>query len=185
MKNDIVATLAADHVLLAKLGRELRSCPHLDKAQVLLRQFSRALGGHLSAFRKVVHPALRSAGWKDVPSDLLVGHAKLTHAFADLLTINPQSASFAEHLGDLLDAMDQLLERERAELLPLLEANLDESERIGLSMDVDPYLVSSDEDDVALASRWPLSEMMDEARLLLGGLAALYPAADGKAAASR
>lgn len=182
MKNDIHATLAADHALLEKLGKELRSCPHLDKAQLLLRQFSRALGGHLSAMRKVVYPALRSAGWKDVPSDLLVGHAKLTHAFAELLTIKPQSGSFAEQLGDLLDAMDQVLERERIDLLPLLQSNLDESERLGLSLDVDPYLISSDEDDVALAGHGPLSEMMDEARLLLGGLTALHPAS-GEAAA--
>lgn len=172
MKNDILATLAADHALLAKLGRELRACPHLDKAQVLLRQFSRALGGHLSAIRKVVHPALRASGWKDVPSDLLVGHAKLTHAFAELLTIKPRSAGFADHLGDLLDAMDQVLERERRDMFPLLESNFDVPERLGLSMDVDPYLVSPDEDDVDLASRWPLSEMMEEARLLIGGLTA-------------
>lgn len=169
MKNDIVAVLRADHALLDLLAHELRACAAPAAAHQTFRHFSAALGGHLTAVKKVIYPALKSVGWKDVRSDLLVGHARLTRAFAELLTLKTDSAVFADGLSDLLEATARLLELEQHELLPVLERRLDPAQRLTIGLEAGAY-VAPDAAPRPHAERLPASEWLEEARLLLGGV---------------
>lgn len=169
MKNDIVAVLRADHALLVQLAQELRACVSQAAVQQRFRDFAAALGGHLTAVSKAVHPGLRSVGWKDVRSDLLTGHAQLTHAFAELLTLKGDSGSFADALADLLDATMHLIEQEQHTLLPLLGQHLDAAQRLTIGLEAQAY-VARDPDALGAAKRNSAAEWLEEARLLLGGL---------------
>jgi hypothetical protein len=167
MKEDITVLLGHDHQLLLRIMRELEAASDEQSSQVRFRHFAAALGGHLSAIRKVIYPALKALRWKDVSSDLLVGHAKLTHSFAELLTLPTDSVLFKQQLGALLLATRSLLECETQELLPLLTSHLDAVHRMSLALDARPYLLHDDADDTA--ARIPVAEWIEEARLLLGG----------------
>lgn len=169
MKHDIVALLHNDHALLAELGGQLRRSPNLAAAEPLFRRFAGALGGHLTAVRKVVYPALKSVGWKNVPSQLLVGQARLTHAFADLLTLKIATAAFAEALSDVLEATARLLDLEHAHLLPLLREHVDDGQRMALGIAAEDYLPHPDR-PVENEPRLHVSDWIEEARLLLGGV---------------
>ena len=129
-----------------------------------------ALGGHLTAVKRVVYPALQAVGWKNVNSTLLLGHAKLTHAFADVLTLKKTSAVFAEALDDLLDATDRLLDRERADLLPILREQLTAGTRIALAAEATQYLAHPRRAEARDAVRLSARDWIEEARLLLGGM---------------
>ena len=166
MKNDITALLAADHALLTELATDLHAAPHPATARLLFRHFAAALGGHLTGVRKVVYPSLKAVGWKDVPSDLLLGHAQLTHAFAELLTLAHDSGEFADALADLLEGTAQLIEQERTQLLPLLDQHLDASQRLGLHLEAAPYFAHTQADPHRL--RLHATDWLEEARLLLG-----------------
>src|SRR5258706_3353723 len=97
---DIVAVLDEDHARLVELAGRLRSSPRPGLAIPQFNDFAVALGGHLTAVKRVVYPALKAVGWKEVNSTMLLGHAKLTHAFAELLTLKKASGIFAESLSD-------------------------------------------------------------------------------------
>lgn len=169
MKNDIVAVMRADHAQLARLAHELRACPSLGAAQHCFRDFSAALAGHLTAVRKVVYPALKSVGWKDVSSDVLIGHARLTHAFAELLTLKPDTGEFADGLADLLEATCRLVGDEQHRLLPLLGEHLDAAQRLTVGLEAEAYLVHDPEQHLP-PRRHGAAEWLEEARLLLGGV---------------
>jgi len=168
MKNDIVTLLRDNHELLHVLSSQLRSCARHEQVRPLFKQFSLALGGQLGAMNRVIYPALKSQGWREVRSDMLVGHAKLAQALAELLTIKPDSGAFADALSDLLDATEHVLGLEARHLLPLVARNFDGAQCVALGFDAEPYLRAAAEID-PLDSRL-LSDWMDEARLILGGL---------------
>lgn len=174
MKNDIVTVLRADHALLAQLAQELarpplRPGPSPAAAQQCFRDFSAALAGHLTAVRKVVYPALKSVGWRDVSSDLLIGHARLTHAFAELLTRKPDTRAFADGLCELLEATHRMVAEEQRRLLPLLSEHLDPAQRLSVGLEAGAYLVHESAQHLPLRRHGP-SEWLEEARLLLGGV---------------
>ncbi|HJV63460.1 MAG TPA: hemerythrin domain-containing protein [Albitalea sp.] len=168
MKHEIAAVLEADHDLLRRMGLDLRACAPAD-APARFKQFAAALGGHLNAIEKAVYPGLRSMGWKDVSSDVLVRHARLSHSFAELLTLRHDAGSFATELAGLLDATERLLDHERRDLLPLLARHLDAAQRLVMGLEAQRYLEHRDSARTEEA-RFPVSEWIEEARLLLGGL---------------
>src|SRR2546423_14528275 len=116
MRHDIVGFLDEDHARLADLAQGLRACARPAAAVAQFNEFAVLLGAHLVVLRRVIYPALKAVGWKNVSSSLLVGHAKLTQAFAEILTLKKASGQFADALGDLLDATGPVLERETREL---------------------------------------------------------------------
>ncbi|HEY0856539.1 MAG TPA: hemerythrin domain-containing protein [Albitalea sp.] len=179
MKNDIVAVLRADHALLTRQADELRACVSPAAAQQRFRDFSAVLGGHLTAVRKVVYPALKSVGWKDVSSELLIGHARLTHAFAELLTLKSETGAFADGLAVLLEATCRLVSEEQLRLLPLLGEQLDAAQRLAVGLDAQAYVVHEAGQHPPIGRHGP-TEWLEEARLLLGGVhappaAAVFP----------
>jgi hypothetical protein len=170
MKNDVVTLFRDNHQLLRRLMRQLKDCARPEQARVFFKQFSLALGGQLGGMNKVVYPALKSLGWAGVRSDMLVGHAKLAQGLAEVLTLKPGNGDFADALGDLLDATLVVLDQEAEHLLPLLERQFDGAQRLALGLDVEPYLAAGTEVD-SLDSRY-MSDWLEEARLILGGLQA-------------
>jgi hypothetical protein len=166
VQQDIVTVLGEDHVRLTQLSRTLRACSRASVAILQFNEYAVLLGGHLTAIRKVVYPALKAIGWKDVSSTLLVGHAKLAHAFAEVLTLPKSSGQFADALSDLLDATERLLECERHHLFPILRAELAPDVRLALAVDAAQYLVPP-------AVRQTHRDWIEEARLLMG---AMHPA---------
>jgi hypothetical protein len=170
MKSDIAAVLRTDHALLEQLSLELCECTRRSSAVTpVFRHFADVLGGHLTAMKKAVYPVLKSLGWKDVDSTLLVAHAELTHAFADLLTLQPRSVQFEGTLLHVIDAAMHVIVLERRHLLPLLERDLDRAQRWALGLEVQPYLgpLAS---GVAPSARMSASERLEEARVLFGSL---------------
>lgn len=180
MKNDVVTLLRGNHQLLHRLMRQLKDCARPEQARILFKQFSLALGGQLGCMNKVVYPALKSQGWTGVRSDLLVGHAKLAHALAEVLTLKPDSGAFADCLGDLLEATAYVLDQEAADFLPLIERTFDSAQRVALGLDAEPYLDAGIDDVDPLDSRY-MSEWLEEARLVLGGLQAPTALPSGEA----
>jgi hypothetical protein len=178
MKTDIVALLEAEHEQLSRLRRQLRLCPRIEAAEPLFKRFATTLGGHLTAVRKVVYPGLKSVGWKDVRSDLLLAHARLSHSFAELLTLKTSTGAFAEALADVMEATRGLVELERAELLPWLRAHLDAAQRMSLGLAAEGYLVHAGH-AAGHEPRQHASEWLEEARLLLSGVHAPPAAAAG------
>ena len=166
----IDALLDRDHAVLRQLAQEMRSCARPAAARALFKQFTAALGGHLTAGRKVVRPVLASAGWSDPRCDLLLGETHFTHTFAELLTLKLDTAAFTEALSDVLEATDQLVKREQDELLPLLREHLDEAQLLSLALEAERYLVHPGMEEHSL--RLHASDWLEEARLLLGGLQA-------------
>lgn len=169
MKNDVVTLLRGNHQILRRLMRQFRDCTRPEQARIVFKRFSLALGGQLGCMNKVIYPALKSLRWKGVRSDLLVGHAKLAHALAEVLTLKPDSGAFVDALGDLLEATAHVLDQEAAGFLPLLERTFDSAQRGALGLDAEPYLGACVEAD-PLDSRY--SDWLEEARLILGGLQA-------------
>jgi hypothetical protein len=169
MKNDIVVLLEAEHERLAQLRRQLRRCPRLEAAEPLFRRFSASLGGHLTAVRKIVYPGLKAAGWKDIRSELLLAHARLAHAFAELLTLKTATAAFADVLTDVLEATRQLIDREQAELLPWLRTHLDGAQRMSMGLAAEVYLAPPGHASGHETRQHP-SDWLEEARLLLSGV---------------
>jgi hypothetical protein len=171
MKNDAVTLLRDNHQLLCRLMRQLRSCASAEQARVFFKQFSLALGGQLGGMNKVIYPALKSLGWAGVRSDMLVGHAKLAQGLAEVLTLKPDSGHFADALSDLLDATTFVLDQEAEHLLPLLERRFDGAQRLALALDIEPYLAAGSEADQL--DPLYMTDWLEEARLILGGLQAV------------
>jgi len=173
MQHDIVDLLGENHARLAERGRSLRACARPLAALAQFQAYALVLGAHLAVLKRVIYPALKTAGWKNVSSTLLVGHAKLTQAFAEVLTLKKGNGAFADALDDLLDATDSVVERERADLLPLLAALLTSGERLAMATEGARFLP----DEAPLAEqpggetgRQTARDWIEEARLLLGGM---------------
>jgi hemerythrin HHE cation binding domain-containing protein len=165
MQHDIVALLDEDHGRLIELSRQLRACALPARALARFDDFALVLGGHLNAVRKIVYPALKDIGWKNVSSTLLLGHVKLTRRFAELLTLRQPNGAFAEALNDLLEATRHVIERERDQLLPLLRAQLSAAARLAMAVDAAQYLAHLERPTRSAGIR----DWVEEARLLLGG----------------
>ena len=175
MRHDIVGFLDEDHARLADLARGLRACAQPAAAVAQFNEFAVLLGAHLSVLKRVIYPALKAVGWKNVSSSLLVGHAKLTQAFAELLTLKKGNGQFADSLSDLLDATDRVLERERAELLPILAEAATPGERLAMAAEAAQFLPESARSSTRAydeSGRLSVRDWIEEARLLLGGMKA-------------
>jgi hypothetical protein len=61
--SDICALFAAEHASLAQLATQLHASQRPAAAQRLFKHFAAALGGHLTAVRRVIYPALKAIGW--------------------------------------------------------------------------------------------------------------------------
>jgi hypothetical protein len=178
MQHDIVGVLDEAHARLGELGRRLRASARPALALYQFNEFAVLLGGHLAVMKRVVYPALKAIGWKNVSSSLLVGHARLTQSFAELLTLKKANGAFADSLSDLLEATQRLLDAERAELFPLLEAHFSAGARLAMAAEAVQYLphpapAASRPSDVV---RQSARDWVEEARLLLGGMRADEPA---------
>jgi hypothetical protein len=167
--NDICPLLAGDHASLEQLATQLRAAHRPAAAQRLFKHFAAALGGHLTAVRRVIYPALKALGWKDISSELLVGHARLSRSFAELLTVEHDNAHHADALADVLRATEQMIARERAQLLPVLRGHLDTAQRMALALEAEPYLAKPHGGDPH-GTNLHVADWLEEARLLLGGL---------------
>jgi hypothetical protein len=173
MQHDIVGLIDEDHARLTELANALRACARPAAAVAQFNDFAVALGAHLSVLKRVIYPALKAVGWKNVSSSLLVGHAKLTQAFAELLTLKKADGLFADSLADLIDATGQVLERERTELLPMLAELLSPGERLAMAADAAQFLPEAARPPGRPASdpgRQSVRDWIEEARLLLGGM---------------
>jgi hypothetical protein len=169
MKNEVLVTLVASQQTLENLGRQLRQSPRREEATPLFRQYALALGAHLGTMNKAVFPALQSLGEpvREAQSCLMLGHAKLAHCLAELLTFKPESAAFVETLSDLLDAAAEVIACERTTLLPLLNG-LDDAQLLSMALDAEAYLPTARELDAGRSNVRYVSDWLEEARLLLG-----------------
>lgn len=173
MQNEIVGVLDEDHVRLGELAAGLRACPRPAFALRQFDEFAQLLGGHLLVMKRIVYPALKTIGWKDVSSVLLLGHARLSRGFAELLTLKRANGAFADALSDLLDATEHLLEAERTELRPILVRHFSVGARLAMAADAVLYLpprASAGAPPAVHTLRQSARDWVEEARLLLSGL---------------
>lgn len=171
MNNKIIDSLDESHRALCSLGGQLERSTRTDDASRLFRQFALALGSHLGTMNKVVYPSLQNQdpNLHAAQAELMMGHARLAHSLADLLTLKPQSSAFAEGLGDLLEATRQITAREVDVLFPMLR-KLDDSQILAMTLDADAYLAPLAEPEPDPADVKFVSDWLEEARLLLGTL---------------
>jgi len=173
MKNNLVDSLTESHRALGTLGDQLRCTVRPDEAARLFRQFALALGSHLGTMNKAVYPNLQTQdpSSRHAQASLMLGHARLAHALAELLTLKPRSSAFTDAVRDLLDATRETLSREVEVLFPMLHM-LDDSQALAMALDADPYLAPLAEADAEAdpANVKYVSDWMEEARLLLGTL---------------
>jgi hypothetical protein len=172
MKNEVLDTLATSQRTLESLGQQLRQSPRRDEAAQLFRQYALALGAHLGTVNKAVFPALQGLpdeATRETQTCLMLGHAKLAHCLAELLTFKVESAAFVETLADLLDATAEVIACERDTLLPLLQ-RLDRAQLLSMALDAQAYLPAAREPEPDPANVRFVSEWLEEARLLLGSV---------------
>jgi hypothetical protein len=173
MQHDIVGLLGENHARLAELSQALRACARPRAALAQFDEFAVMLGAHLTLAKRVIYPALKGVGWRNVSSTLLLGHARLTQAFAELLTLKRANGAFADALADLLEATERVVERERSELLPILAQHFSAGERLALAAEAREYLPDTPRRasrPEAEQERQNARDWIEEARLLLGGL---------------
>lgn len=171
MNNKIVDSLTESHRALGTLGDQLRRSVRSEDASRLFRQFALALGSHLGLMNKVVYPSLQNQdpNLRSAQASLMLGHARLAHSLAELLTLKAHSSAFVDGLRDLLEASQDITSHEADVLFPMLQS-LDDSHILAMTLDADAYLAPLAEPEPDPAGVKFSSDWLEEARLLLGTL---------------
>lgn len=174
MNKDIVTVVSENHAVLAWLAERLPACEPGPARRFLFDEYAKALGGHLRAVDAVVIPALRVKGWRDVSSALLIGHVQLKSQLAEVLTLNAETPGFKRAFAALTAGAAAQCEREGRQLLPLLDKQLNDSERLLLGGEALEHRDRVMGDGVpAFDDSQPAAELVEEAKLVLGGLPSL------------
>ena len=139
--------------------------------RALFDQFSRALGGHFRAMDHAVIPALRAHGWKDVPSDILVGHAHLKRCLADVLAARTSPIAFDQRLAEFLPRFAAQRTVEFEALVPAVARLLTPEEDRSLAAQVAAEFGLVFDKQPSAEPR-PAGELIDEARVVLPGFSA-------------
>lgn len=174
MKHDVVAVISAHHVVLDWLMERVTQDGPGPARRVLFDEFAKALGGHLRAMDEAVIPALRAAGWCNVPSSLLIGHVDTKHRLGELLTLALSTRAHDAALRTLVARLRLQQEREVRQLLPLLQDTLDDWQRAHLGAEVHEHLsrVIGGRPS-GFADSEPAAALLEEARLVLGSFPTL------------
>lgn len=170
MSKDIVAVVLENHAALAWLSERLPAADRRPAQRLLFDEYAKALGGHLRAIDAVVIPALRSKGWRNLSSAVLVGHVELKGQLADLLTVDAEAPDFEGAFAALVVNVATQAERENKQLLPLLSRQFNARERLMLGGEALEHRERVMGDGVpSFADSQPAAELVAEARLVLGG----------------
>lgn len=114
-------------------------------------------------------PMLRAHGWRDVPSQLLIGHVQLKRALAEVLAVRKLPVEFDHRLSDFLPRFAAQRETEFELLLPAIARLLGEDENRSLAAQVAAEFGLVFEKQPATEPR-AAGELIDEARVVLSGL---------------
>lgn len=135
---------------------------------MIFDQFSQALGGHFRALDNAVIPMLRHHGWRDVPSDLLIGHVQLKRALAEVLAARQSPVEFDCRLSDFLPRFAAQRETEFKLLLPAIDRLLgpDENRSLAAQVAAEFGLVFGKQPTTEPRA---VGELLDEARVVMSG----------------
>lgn len=169
-ERDVILALAEHHAILRWLSERLVSASTPDHRQHLFDEFAKALGGHLRSIDHAVMPAMRECGWKDVRSSLLVGHVELKHRLGELLTLRDSPALFEQRLLEFLARLAEQLDREGADLVPVLRNSLDLDARRLLGVQVQSQFGMLFSQAFSTDTPGDAHQLVEEARIVLGAL---------------
>lgn len=171
MQKCLPSVLARQHAVIRQQADRIEEASNPRYRVHLFRQYARAVGGHIRVIDQVVVPALRLHGWKDVPSELLIGHARMKQQVAEALVAAQQGSDIDGTLHSVLAGVARQCTREAAELLPLLKNLLadDEIRSLGSQASAQFSLVFESADAGGSAS---VTDLIDEARVVLSTLPA-------------
>lgn len=164
---DFEKVLHSHHFLFQRLSERISEASTPMHRRRLFDDLARALGGYFRAMEKAVWPTLNAHGWKAVPSDVLVGHAKLKRGVAEVLAARDRPQLFDERLFALLPGLREQATMEAGQLLPAIRRLLtdEESRSLGAQATAQMKLVFDTSSDSFL--REP-QDLIDEARVVLG-----------------
>jgi hypothetical protein len=175
MERDVVQVLTQDHAVLKWLGERLQTVSSAAPRSLMFNELARALGAHETVIEETILPAMKSFGWRGLTSDVLTGHAALKRHLAEMLTMDRRSAAFDPAVTQLVEQLKVQCDLEDRKLLPLVQGSLDDTQRTMLAFEAELLLTrmlgegrSMREVDLAQS----VSELLDEAHLVLGSLPA-------------
>jgi hypothetical protein len=171
---DFESALREHHDTLQSQVERMVEASTPSHRRMLFDQFSRALGGHFRAMDHAVIPALRAHGWRDVPSDILVGHVHLKRYLADVLASRSSPMAFDERLADFLPRFAVQRETEFHALVPAVNRLLTAEENRSLAAQVSAEFGLVFDKQPAADPR-PANELIDEARVVLSGFSSAAP----------
>jgi hypothetical protein len=172
---DFESALREHHDTLQSQVERMVEASTPSHRRMLFDQFSRALGGHFRAMDHAVIPALRAHGWRDVPSDILVGHANLKRFLADVLASRSSPVMFDERLSDFLPRFAAQREIEFRSLVPAINRLLDPDENRSLAAQVAAEFGLVFDRQPSAAEPRPANDLIDEARVVLSGFSSAIP----------
>lgn len=140
---------------------------------------------HIIARERVLLPAWREAGYKELAVDALVPHAQFKRCLADLMVAAPaRRPEFLAVLDALIEAASLQRDADEEQILPAMRKALDADARRGVLDEIDRlYALSERHDDMTIeaaldadAASAPGVGLLHDAKLVLGSIGA--PAQD-------
>ena len=157
------------------LAGRLRRCRARHAAIPLHRQLCGRGALHVQARERVLLPAWRQAGWKDLPAHALEAHVRFKRSLAQLIVSPPGSPEFAGSVAAFLRAARAQRERDETVLVPAVRAAMLLADRRSVFDEIeqlyDAYQPGADTEPV-LPDKPAAKALVEEAELVLGALAA-------------
>jgi len=168
---DCSVLLSRQLVEISALAGELGRCERAA-ASGLYREVCNRATLHVLARERVLLPAWRRAGWKELPSDALAAHMNFKRSLAELMVHPPGKPGFRLALEAFVAAVEQHRQQDEQRLMPALRNAMDLDERRALCNDIevlfDAGMGASNEP--AIGSRSVAQALIEEAEVVLSSL---------------
>ena len=156
------------------LAGRLRRCRAHHAAIPLHRQLCGRGALHVQARERVLLPAWRRVGWRELPAHALEAHVWFKRCLAQLIVSPPGSAEFAGSVAAFLRAARAQRDRDENVLVPAVRAAMQLSERRTVFEEIeqlyDSYRPGPDTEPL-LPDKPPAQALVEEAELVLNALA--------------
>jgi hypothetical protein len=159
---------------IVTLAGRLRRCRARHAAIPLHRQLCGRGALHVQARERVLLPAWRRAGWKELPAHALETHVWFKRCLAQLIVSPPGSPDFAGSVAAFLRAARAQRERDESVLVPAVRSALQLADRRSVFAEIeqlyDSYQPGADTEPM-LPDKPPAQALVEEAELVLSALA--------------